>query len=761
MTGQPRTARRETGRRRAPTAASRFTLAWPFVALLLLLTPALLRAQADGSVRGQVRSDADGAPLVGATIEVLHADWRGGAVSGATGLYAVLGVPPGRSTVRVRHLGHEALDLEVVIPAGREVVLDLLLPVQPVALAPVRVEADAPLPAIDSAAAPAADLALVGSRALGSTPGIAELGLSEAVRGVPTSEPVDPGSVLYVRGAAADLKLVYLDGAPVYAPFPLGGILEPFAPDLLTQAEIYLGGAPARYDGGLSYVMDLRTRPGRSGLHTEGSLDLLSGRLLAEGGWQDRVSLLAGVRGMHPLVSGPLLNGSMPYSYQEGFARGDVRIGSSTSVSVTGFSNAEAVRISDTASPDSLISWGNDAGSIRLFGRFGRTAAEIGASIGHYSARLPLTGARPVIADGSATRMRVSADLGRALGALQLRYGASLDQQEYRASATDAGNDGLWTVAESAGRVAGLYGEVVGSPGERVRVRGGLRVDRFSTGDLAFAPRLAAVWMVSDRAALTLAAGRYHQFLRPPGEALLESADPISFAPPSGLAVGRAAHLTVGLDQDLGEGVRLGVDAFFKDFGDVPGSVPNAANASGVDLWVRRPTGQWTGWLGYSLAWVWSSSPTPGQSDFMGRHLLSAGLGAPVGARTRVDLGFAYGAGLPYAAIPLATADRPPPSVRSGGASRELAGADRGGTETAPLLHQPDQPYLRLDASVSQRWTPRRGATLMEISPYLRIINSLGQRDALFYLHDRSRDDRPRAIGTLPLIPVAGLEWRF
>src|SRR5690606_5155891 len=114
-----------------------------------------------------------------------------------------------------------------------------------VALQPVTVDGQTSVLAGAADTLPASDgeLALAGARAIENTPGLSELGVTDAVRGIPGDDP-DPGSLLYVRGAAADLKLVYLAGAPVYAPFPLGGILEPFPPGLLDKASIYLGGAP-------------------------------------------------------------------------------------------------------------------------------------------------------------------------------------------------------------------------------------------------------------------------------------------------------------------------------------------------------------------------------------------------------------------------------------------------------------------------------------------------------------------------------------
>jgi len=279
---------------------------------------------------------------------------------------------------------------------------------------------------------------------------------------------------------------------------------------------------------------------------------------------------------------------------------------------------------------------------------------------------------------------------------------------------------------------------------------------------VTFAPRVAATWLITERAAMTFAAGSYHQFLRPPDEVLLS--EPLRAAVGTvPLSVARASHLTVSLDQDLGEETRLGIEGFFKDFSNIPGTEAMEANASGVDFWVRRSGEALTGWLGYSLAWVWSDSGEENQAEFAGRHLLSAGLGAPLGDRTRIDLRFAYGAGLPYSGIPLSTEQFATVGSVENSFERDtpsLMAAQRGGTETAPLLYTPDKAFLRLDAAIAQRWNPRWQGRTIQVEPYIKLLNGLGRRDALFYFVGGGDED-PRAIGNLPVIPVAGISFDF
>lgn len=332
-----------------------------------------------------------------------------------------------------------------------------------------------------------------------------------------------------MRGAASDLKLVHLDGAPVYAPFPLGGLLDPFTPELLGAADVYLGGAPARYDGGLSYVMDLRTRaPGTDSFLTSGYADLLSAGVVAELGDGGRNGALASVRGMHPLGSTDLFGAGLPYDYSEGIVRGDVRLGENATLSLTGFANDESVLVTGREGGSRTIDWGNRAGSVRLNASLAETAAEITASMGHYEATLPFGGESPLLAEGTADRLRFSADLARNAGDLAIRYGASVEEQAFSATSADPAATRLPTYSMDAkGRVIGGYAELSFQPLPRVRVRGGTRLDRFSTGgQIEAAPRFSATWLVTDRAAITVAGGVYHQFLRAPDEVLVTAASP-------------------------------------------------------------------------------------------------------------------------------------------------------------------------------------------------------------------------------------------
>ncbi|HEU4560399.1 MAG TPA: hypothetical protein VFS20_21290, partial [Longimicrobium sp.] len=64
------------------------------------------------------------------------------------------------------------------------------------------------------------------------------------------------------------------------------------------------------------------------------------------------------------------------------------------------------------------------------------------------------------------------------------------------------------------------------------------------------------------------------------------------------------------------------------------------------------------------------------------------------------------------------------------------------------------------DARVSRTFTPRLGTRETELTPFIRVLNALDRRDALFYRY-RPGDERAKPVSTLPVLPVFGLEWRF
>ena len=134
---------------------------------------------------------------------------------------------------------------------------------------------------------------------------------------------------------------------------------------------------------------------------------------------------------------------------------------------------------------------------------------------------------------------------------------------------------------------------------------------------------------------------------------------------------------------------------------------------------------------------------------------MSAGASGTVGANGKFDVRIAYGAGLPFTAIP-----EPEVATPSFAIMGDAPAASMSGSDPASLPTEPNEPYIRIDAKVSR---PFRGSVLdfdFELVPYVRVINALNRRDAIFY-HYSSDAGRAEPLADLPILPVFGMEWKF
>jgi hypothetical protein len=729
---------------------------------------AQVQPASSGLVYGQVRNSGTGEPIRYAVIEVVLSGRQQPirAETDRNGFYYLQQIPTGWRLLRATHIDHAPLEAEVRVRSGVQAYLDFELELRPVPLPVVAARvSNLPTGLTDTVPALPSELGAATVHALEATPGMAELGLAEAAREVPGQDPPDPSDVLFVRGGGADLKLVLLNGAPVYAPFHIGGLIHALDNDLLRSATLYLGGAPARYDGGLSYVMDMETRSGRTQrAHATMSFDMLSARTLLEGPLGEHVSLLAGGRAVHGLGATPFVGEPFPYTYGDALARMDIDLGVDGNVSVTGFWNRERVLLDSLGALNDAAQWGNGAGSVRYRTEIGGADALFTVSAGEFRTQLPLGGLEPIVTEATSRRRRAAADLARTVGPVRFHFGGSFDRLEFAHRAWPRGEsrDSVLMNSITEGDVAGVYLDADILAGRRIRLRGGMRADVFSLSPaVRFAPRIAATVLLTSRSAVTLAAGRYRQYVRSSEESFPFFGAVTEKDEPPRLHVARASHLLVSLDQDLGDDMSLKIEGFYKAYDGLPSASGEEAEASGMDLWVRRGGKTLTGWFGYSLAWVWSTDETPfsAQRIFAGRHLVSAGLSGPIPGRGVFDFRVAYGAGLPYTAIPEPETTPPVFGVTTFAPAATLTSS----SEPVPTVPAgPSEPYLRLDAQIARTFVADWRGFAFELTPYLKVLNALDRRDALFYHLDRQGGSaEPRPLAALPVLPIVGLEWKF
>jgi Carboxypeptidase regulatory-like domain len=216
----------------------RLTASALWVAALALLwppVPAHAQAGADSltaSLFGQVTGVFEGTAtlLPNALISAVTTGGRRTTLAGEDGAYRMDRLPVGRVLISVEHAGHRPLEVEVLVSRGATIRVDLELTASPVPLAPVDIVGDARRREPSQRDAEAPGFAEIEVQALDLTPGVGSPGLLDAIRSVPGNDPGNATDVLYMRGSTTDLKLVLLDGAPVYTPFHVAGLIRNFEP---------------------------------------------------------------------------------------------------------------------------------------------------------------------------------------------------------------------------------------------------------------------------------------------------------------------------------------------------------------------------------------------------------------------------------------------------------------------------------------------------------------------------------------------------
>lgn len=740
--------------------------------------PAASEEASMGSLAGRVVSSLNGGPLAGALVVARDGEGRQhDAVTGPDGRYRLPRVAAGRWTLRVSTLDHQTFRGAVRVPPGESVELDVVLALRPVVLPALSAVTDpvALVPSGGEDTEPGEEVRGTQGdpelRALDAGPGAG--GVVRAMEGTRGGPPRSPSSVLYVRGGAADLKRVLLDGAPVYAPFHLGGLMDAVPDGVFRSARLYTGGAPLAYDGGLSYVLDLRTRRGgETSLSTGGHLDVLGGALRADGSAGD-VSWLASGRTTHGAASDRLLDGDLPYGYEELLGRVDLDVAPGHHLALTGFTNRESVRLAGSAAPRDRASWGNEAASLRYGAALGGTRALLTAAATRFDTRLPVSASADELGRSETERIRLALDVTTRIGGVELSYGTAYNRHRTDVSLPPAGYaaPGVRWLGEASTGAA--YGAATVRPWENLDVRGGLRVVAdHGEGSPHVVPRAAVTWRASDVTDVRVSAGRFHQLLESPESALssdldewseilrrqaaagtLESPSSISY-----LGSASASHVTVRMDHRIRDELELGLEGYFKAFSGL--AEAGRLHASGADLWLDFRSDAWAGWVGYSLAWTWSETPSAGpDATFSGRQLLSAGLEAPLPTGMRLAARVRASSGLPFNRIPLTGGGA---GVESPAGAQTLAweAENSGAYRRDPVLSgPPDGSYLRFDLTLSRSFRTGLWGREVALRPYLRFLNALDRRDALFYQFDPASEMRPRALDSLPVLPVIGVAW--
>lgn len=593
------------------------------LAALILLCPAL-EAQTTQTIRGTVYDADSRQPLPGAHVLLPGTDPLLGTSTDAEGRFRLEGVPLGRHDLAAGFLGYEAALLpQVLVTAGKEVVLDLPLTESAAALGELVVSAgddgNRPLNEMATASARSFSVEETGRYAAGIFDP-ARMALNFA--GVAASGD-DLSNEIVVRGNSPRGLLWRLEGIEIPNPNHFsglgagGGAISMLSASTLARSDFYTGAFPAEFGNASSGVFDLSLRNGNDARREYSVMaGLLGIEAAAEGPFREggRASYLVNYRYSTLALLSTFLQpvGDLLPTYQDLSFKvhvPTVRAGTFDLWGLGGASRAEEPVSADSSAWESRWdAYGSDAwqsmgvlglGHRLLLGErtWVRTVAAL--STNRYRDRSYYLDAETDYAsvpyDSTRFRewtLRGSVTLHHKVNARHaLRGGLIYGHTDFRYRYDNADTAGVWTRYLSGEGTAGLgqaHAQWRFRFHEDWTLQAGVHGSWWRLGDaLALDPRLALSWRQSAARTWTLALGQ-HAKPEHPSSYYLEAAE--AGAPPrvrEDLPLPRAWHGVLGLDQALGGGWRVRAEAYGQYLLDVPvdadsGSAGSLINAQSI-----------------------------------------------------------------------------------------------------------------------------------------------------------------------------------
>jgi len=741
-------------------------------AALAAAAPTTLLAQG-GTLRGTVRSAQSGEPIAGPVVTVVGLGRR--VFGDSLGAFVVEAVPEGTWRVEVRRVGFRVRTVSAAVREGAETALDVRLDPSPITLAPLNAVARSPERERFEEAAQVSTRSL-DVRDIRVTPGLAESDLLRTVQLLPGVVARNDYSVgLNVRGGDADQNLVLLDGQVVFNPFHLGGLVSTFADDAVQGLDFVAGGFPARYGGRLASVLDVAQRDGGSdGVHGSAAASLLSSKLALDGPLPGGAGtwLVAARRTYADGLVAALSSEEFPYHFQDLVGRITLPHVFGGVLSATGFASGDYFRLTlseattGQSEQDFRFDWGNGLAGLsyqRALGRSGTLTQRVGVS--RFFADIDV---EPGLFSfrNSVRRIGLSGDVEFRAGFHDLGAGYVLERHDITYRAGSPGVDVDFGTFRFRPTALEAYAEDQWRPVPWLLVRPGVRLTWVGSADfIAASPRFSAKAFLSGRTAVSVAAGRYHQYV----QSLRDEEIPFTLfefwvAADTAVPVAWADHAVVGLEHWVNDGLMVALEGYWKRMGDLADGNPAddpavhgdefrraRGRAWGLDLYVHKTTGPVTGWVAYTLGKVTRTAEggdrfAPAQDRRHNLNVVATARGL-LGAEWTVRLG--YGSPLPYTAIAGEWIHRYYDPGRNAfvGASLEPYRTERN-TERYPA-------YARVD--LSARWTFQwLGARW---HPSVQLLNATARTNTFVYFFDYARNPPlRRGLSQFPMLPTVGME---
>ncbi|MDA9213671.1 TonB-dependent receptor [Bacteroidia bacterium] len=273
-----------------------------------------LKAQ-NYSLSGFVKDSTSGESIKGAVVKNLS---NGASVTTNNYGFFSLTLPSGEQSVRISAGEYEGVTLVRDVQSDEQISIYLLPRADEIDEVRIRAKRNDNVRAVDISTQS------ITGKVIKKIPAfLGEADVIKSIQLLPGVTTVGEGATGFnVRGGGIDQNLVLMDDAPVFNSAHLFGFFSIFNPDAVKDVQLIKGGIPAKYGGRLSSVLDVITKDGNNrDYQVNGGVGTIFSRLTFEGPVvKNKASfLVSGRRSYIDVLAKPLLNedleGSQFYFY--------------------------------------------------------------------------------------------------------------------------------------------------------------------------------------------------------------------------------------------------------------------------------------------------------------------------------------------------------------------------------------------------------------------------------------------------------------
>lgn len=331
--------------------------------LLFCLLPTIGSfAQQKFSISGSIKDATSGEELIGAAVLVKEMPGTG-VVANAYGFYSIE-LPAGDYTLRFQYTGYELNEQKVKL--DKNVKLNVEMKPKSSELKEVEISAEKP---DESLSRVNMGVEKLSAKEIKMIPVLfGEADLLKTLQLLPGVKSAGEGNTgFFVRGGSADQNLILLDEAPVYNASHLLGFFSVFNSDAVKEATLYKGTMPTEFGGRIASVLDVKMNEGnQKKLNVLGGVGLIASRLTVEAPIvKDKSSFIVSGRRTYAdmflkLSADTNLRKSTLYFYDLN-AKLNYKISDKDRIFISGYFGRDNFGFSDQFRFD----WGNATGTIR------------------------------------------------------------------------------------------------------------------------------------------------------------------------------------------------------------------------------------------------------------------------------------------------------------------------------------------------------------------------------------------------------------